>query len=267
MTLLYDQSGNRKYLNPAERFLFYETVEASTNLAHRSLCQVLIYTGCRISEALNLRSENIDQSEKVLVFKTLKQRGEERTRALPVPEELIEVLLQQVEASRGSKIWNFTRWTGWRIVKTYMAEAGLTGAKATPKGLRHAFAIDSLSNQVPLTTISKWLGHANIDTTKIYLDFIGPEERALARRAWPRSKADETAESTENVGVRSEYECFEKEDLNQNGGSSNVNRRLQERREEGWFVSRLEVIDPSNGKCGETDDSRSGLRVTFENQG
>jgi integrase/recombinase XerD len=239
LKLLYDQSGNRKYLNPSERLQFYELVLASENLDHRSFCLTLIYSGCRISEALNLRRGNIDEAEKNLVFKTLKQRGEERTRSLPVPDELVEHLLEQASANRGSKIWSFTRWTGWRIVKAYMAEAGLTGAKATPKGLRHAFAIDNLSKEVPLTTISKWLGHANIDTTKIYLDFIGPEERALARRAWPESKSSRVSEGSTSSDGLEEIECFEVE-ISKNGTSEEITARIAERRIDGWVVSRIE---------------------------
>jgi integrase/recombinase XerD len=254
LTRLYDQSGNRKYLNPAERFLFYETVEGAEDLAHKSLCMVLIYTGCRISEALNLRLENIDQSEKALVFKTLKQRGEERTRALPVPDELIDLLLQQAASGLGSRVWKFTRWTGWRIVKKYMALAELDGAKGTPKGLRHAFAIDNLTEEVPLTAISKWLGHTNIDTTKIYLDFIGPDERALAGRAWPHRKSKlpyVAATPATSVTEVESFECGVSDDQR----DAAMNARIKDREEQGWSVLQIEHLK----ECGEHD----GIKQTF----
>jgi integrase/recombinase XerD len=63
-----------------------------------------------------------------------------------------------------------------------MAQAGLSGIKATPKGLRHAFAIAGVSAGIPLPTIQKWMGHARAETTAIYLDFVGEDERAWARR-------------------------------------------------------------------------------------
>jgi integrase/recombinase XerD len=41
-----------------------------------------------------------------------------------------------------------------------------------------------MANKIPLTTIKNWLGHARIETTAIYLDVQGDEERELAGRTW-----------------------------------------------------------------------------------
>jgi integrase len=53
-----------------------------------------------------------------------------------------------------------------------------------PKGLRHGLAVACISANIPLSTIKKWLGHARLDTTGIYLDVLGEEERELAKRLW-----------------------------------------------------------------------------------
>jgi integrase/recombinase XerD len=37
---------------------------------------------------------------------------------------------------------------------------------------------------VPLNIIQKWLGHADIATTAIFTNVLGPEERAIAARMW-----------------------------------------------------------------------------------
>lgn len=37
---------------------------------------------------------------------------------------------------------------------------------------------------IPLTTLKKWLGHRRLETTAIYLDVGGDEERELAQRLW-----------------------------------------------------------------------------------
>jgi len=74
--------------------------------------------------------------------------------------------------------------TGYRLIKAKMAEAGITGIKSSPKGLRHSHAIACISREIPLTTVKKWLGHARLETTAIYADAIGEEERELARRLW-----------------------------------------------------------------------------------
>lgn len=242
LTLLYDQSGNRKYLNPAERRLFFDKVVSSGCLGRKSFCLVLLYTGCRISEALSLTKDSIDEAERNLVFKTLKQRGSERRRALPIPRDLIEILVEQAATGSGEKIWSFTRSTGWRIVKDFMAMAALTGTKASPKGLRHAFAIDNLSNEVPLTTISKWLGHASIDTTKIYLDFIGSEERALARRAWPTMEAISPSQPQSQSGDLVEREVFPTAAFDRSF-LAEIDRCIRLRLAGGWVLGGVEQVN------------------------
>lgn len=63
----------------------------------------------------------------------------------------------------------------WRLVKGVMENAGIdtTLPHPTPKGLRHGFAINALAHEVPLNLVSKWLGHADLKTTAIYLNAVG----------------------------------------------------------------------------------------------
>ena len=70
------------------------------------------------------------------------------------------------------------------IIKRVMQSAGVRGQFASPKGLRHAFAVHALANGVPLNLIQKWMGHSSIETTSIYLNAMGAEERAFAERMW-----------------------------------------------------------------------------------
>ena len=65
-----------------------------------------------------------------------------------------------------------------------MANAGLAGPQASPKGLRHSFGVCALQNRAPINMVRKWLGHARISTTAIYTDAIGEEERDLAKPFW-----------------------------------------------------------------------------------
>jgi integrase/recombinase XerD len=68
-----------------------------------------------------------------------------------------------------------------------MTQAKIAGGMASPKGLRHGFGVACLAQKIPLPTVKKWLGHARMETTAIYLDVMGDEERELAKRLW---KAD-----------------------------------------------------------------------------
>lgn len=181
---MFDQQGRRKYLNWPEREAFFQAVKVDPDPANRAFCLTLFYTGCRITEALNLTPNNLDRSENAVVFATLKRR-KEHYRSVPVPETLMPLLAElSSEETPEVRLWSMSRTTGYRLVKHHMKGAGLTGTKACPKGLRHAYAHACLSRGIPLPTVQKWLGHASLETTAIYLDMVGDEERELAKLLW-----------------------------------------------------------------------------------
>jgi site-specific recombinase XerD len=172
-------------LNGAERRAFLEAVRKEPDQSRRDFGLTLYYTGCRISEALKLPAERIDLIDKNFIFETLKRRKQGIFRAVPVLEVLAVSCAKSVADKRPSaRVWMFSRTTGYRLIKRYMAEAGITGSMASPKGLRHGFAVICISNQIPLTIVQKWMGHARLETTAIYLEVSGEEERRLAERIW-----------------------------------------------------------------------------------
>lgn len=188
---MFDSLGSRKYLNDAERRAFLRAAEREPDMSRRAFCLTLFYTGCRISEALNLTVERIDRTQKSVVFETLKRRRRGEFRAVPVPDGLITLLGEiQPEHEALRRVWKFSRPTAYRTVKACMELAGIAGGMASPKGLRHGFAVACIANNIPLTTIRKWLGHARLETTAIYLGVSGDEERALARRLWKAEEGD-----------------------------------------------------------------------------
>lgn len=65
-----------------------------------------------------------------------------------------------------------------------MKAANIRGPHATPKGLRHGFGIKAVACSVPLNTLQQLFGHAQLSTTSIYADAMGPEKRQLVERMW-----------------------------------------------------------------------------------
>jgi integrase/recombinase XerD len=182
---VFDRRGSRKYLNDAERQAFFHAANGETNAAWRAFCLTLFYTGCRISEALGVTAERIDLSQKCVVFETLKRRRRGVFRAVPIPESLAVLLGElQTKARPSACVWKSSRPTAYRLIKQCMDDAGVRGGMASPKGLRHGFAIACIAKNIPLTVIQKWLGHARLETTAIYLGASGDEERSLAQRLW-----------------------------------------------------------------------------------
>jgi integrase/recombinase XerD len=189
---LVDKDGRRKYFTPDERKSF---VDASVNAPRvvRSFCGVLLYTGCRISEALALTVKDIGLSEKCIVFKCLKKRnGAVVFRKVPVPPELLDTLdmvhgLRQLrkKGRLNERLWSWSRMHAWRKVHSVIEEAGIEdGPHASPKGLRHGYGIAAVDKGIALNMLQKWLGHSQMSTTAIYADATGEEERNIAARMW-----------------------------------------------------------------------------------
>jgi integrase/recombinase XerD len=119
----------------------------------------------------------------------LKRRKRGHFRAVPIPDSLAALFGKMLkEPDPSDRVWRFSRATGYRLIKEHLASAGVSGGMACPKGLRHGVAVACLAQKIPLPTVQKWLGHARLETTAIYLDVSGKEERELAKRLWAASK-------------------------------------------------------------------------------
>ena len=191
---LYDPNGKRLYLTSAERDAFLSAAaEAAREV--RTFCNVLCYTGCRLSEALALTPAAFDYSGSLIVFETLKRRRRGVYRAVPAPETMLDLLhathglkdaiRRGKPAEMNAPVWPWGRTTAWMKVKAVMSAANIAdGPHRTPKGLRHAYAIHALNRGVPLNMVSKWMGHAQMETTAIYANAVGEEQHAIAARMW-----------------------------------------------------------------------------------
>ena len=188
---LYDAQGRRKYLTADERGRFLRAAE-DADRETRTFCLVLAYTGCRISEALALTADRVDLANGTIIFASLKKRRSGVYRAVPVPPGVLDALdlvhdlkaTQKRTQAHKVRLWPWERTTAWRRVQAVMADTGLKGPQATPKGLRHGFGVRAVNAGIPLNMVQKWLGHAQLSTTAIYADAVGAEEQAIAARMW-----------------------------------------------------------------------------------
>ena len=188
---LYTHDGQRKYLTPSERDHFITQAKTLGDLRQRTFCLTLAYSGCRISEGLALNYQNIDIDAGQILLKTLKKRAN-KIRAVPVPPGHLEMLdlvhnikvVQKQPQKAKDRLWPVTRMTGYRWVIRAMQLAGISGAMARPHGLRHAFGAQAAMHDIPLPLIQRWMGHSDLETTSIYLQLVGNEEKSFAGRMW-----------------------------------------------------------------------------------
>ncbi len=191
---LFDENGHRLYLTPGEMDAFLAAGEKASREV-RTFCTSLYYTGCRITEALELRPDRFDFANKTLTFETLKKRKRGIYRAVPVPFEVLdqldmvhgikEILKTKKPTSLETPLWGWSRTTAWRRIKEVMDEAKIDdGPHKTPKGLRHGYGVRAIVKKVPLTSLQKWMGHAKLETTAIYLNAVGEEQHTIAAQMW-----------------------------------------------------------------------------------
>lgn len=190
---LHDAQGNRKYLTADERRAFFDAIPKAlidrNGREKRTFALMLYYSGCRISEALEVTGERIDYKEQVVQFRTLK-RKKQSFRYVPLPHSFLEKLddvhhvKDFVKKEPDKKIWQFNRKTGWSAIKAVMEKAGIEGAQATAHGLRHSFVIAHQQIKTPPHMIQKWAGWTSTQMLGVYGQALGKEERGLAEQIW-----------------------------------------------------------------------------------
>ncbi|MGU3420810.1 tyrosine-type recombinase/integrase [Methylobacterium sp. D54C] len=181
---LHTAQGRRKYLTPGERLRFLEAAAQEPGEVE-TLCLTLIWTGCRISEALGLTHADLDHENRTVTVRCLKKRRTGVVREVPVPAHLLATLARiHGHGAPDARLWPIARSTAWRDVKAVMASIGVGSAASSPKGLRHTFGVHAVRSGVPLNLLQRWLGHASMATTAIYANVMGAEEQEIAARMW-----------------------------------------------------------------------------------
>lgn len=140
------------------------------------LVEVLLDTGMRLSEALNLRYEDIDYDHNLL---TIWINKGDRPRSIPMTKRVSRIFKAKQE---GNPIKPFSidkdrAELGWQWVR---AEMGLNGDKEfVIHSLRHTCASRLVNKGVDLYVVKEWLGHSSIQVTEKYAH-LSPQKLAHA---------------------------------------------------------------------------------------
>lgn len=149
--------------------------------------------GLRIGEAMAVRWENFKDgtlriSEQLTprgAYGPLKHRKPGEYRDVPVPNYVQDAL--GLEYHGGTERFGYvfpkaSRRATERWFNSAVRTAGIKGT-FTAHSLRHIFASVSLSNGVPITDVSAWLGHRNINMTYAIYGHLVPSAWGKARQA------------------------------------------------------------------------------------
>ncbi len=161
----------------------------------KAMLEFAYATGMRVTEIISLNMEDVNLEEGYVICKT-----ENKQRTIPLGTMSLKALKEYVDTARDYLIkednenalfvningTRLTRQGFWKIIKYYKEQAHIT-KEITPHVLRHSFATHLLQNGADLKAIQTMLGHSDISSTQIYMQFQDEGIKDVYRKAHPRA--------------------------------------------------------------------------------
>jgi len=208
-------------------------INAYSNPRDRAFIALLARTGIRISEAIKVKTSDIDFRRGVLTIVHLKEKSrlkcphcggslgkrhvfcpscgnkvdkairekveQRRQRIIPVDRNTLRLLDEYVQwrcqfPYRGPLVFPFTRQRGWQLIEKLGRRAGIKGLH--PHSLRHLLATTWVGKGLDVKKLQVLLGHASIATTMEYVDSNFEQLRSEYEKLW-ESKGDEGKKATD----------------------------------------------------------------------
>lgn len=171
-----------EYMNEDEIKKFLEAIDntdfKSNTIRNKLILKIIIFTGIRVGEAINIRLKDINEEDDLYIIR-IRAKGN-KYRVVMIKKELIKDLLDNVKINYLSKdALLFVNKKGTaltqayisRIVEQILFKAGIRKEKNGAHMLRHTFATLLYKKQKDLVLVQEALGHANLNTSRIYTHF------------------------------------------------------------------------------------------------
>jgi integrase/recombinase XerD len=206
-------------------------IAAGTNPRDRAFIALLARGGVRISEAIQLKVNDIDFQGQMLKIVRLKERlklkcphcgetlgkrhlfcpgcgnkvgqalrekiAQQRQRTIPIDPVTLTYIQEYLEwrhkfPYRGPLVFPFSRQRGWQLVEKIGRRAGIRGLH--PHSFRRLLATTWAGKGLDVKKLQLLLGHTNISTTMGYVDSSFEQLKAEYEKLW-ETKEHETTES------------------------------------------------------------------------
>ena len=165
------------------------------SIRDKAMLEIAYATGMRVTEIISLNIENVDLDASTVTCKT-----ENKQRIIPLGKMSLKALKEYIISARPNLIRDedekalfvningkrLTRQGFWKIIKFYKEQANIT-TEITPHVLRHSFATHLLQNGADLKSIQTMLGHSDISSTQVYMQFQDDSIKDIYHKAHPRA--------------------------------------------------------------------------------
>lgn len=165
------------------------------SIRDKAMLEIAYATGMRVTEIISLNIDDIDLENSSVICK-----NENKQRIIPLGKMSLQALKEYIITARPNIIKDdkeqalfvnvngrrLTRQGFWKIIKYYKEQAHIT-KDITPHVLRHSFATHLLQNGADLKSIQTMLGHSDISSTQVYVQFQDPELRDIYKKSHPRA--------------------------------------------------------------------------------
>ena len=192
-------SGNKgqklpEFMGEEEVKKFLDAIEQSdfkqNSNRNKLIIKVIIFTGIRVSEALNLKRKDITEDGDLFIIR-IRGKGN-KYRIVMIKRHLIEDHLNAIAINYINKEgYLFINKKGTRLTQAYVSriveqilfKAGIRKEKNGAHMLRHTFATMLYKKQKDLVLVQEALGHASLNTSRIYTHFDSDKLKLAAKVA------------------------------------------------------------------------------------
>lgn len=167
-------------------------------LRDRALLELLYGTGARISEAVGIDRDDLDEESGTVL---LRGKGG-KDRIVPVGSYALEAVSAYLVRARptlaatgrgtpalflNARGGRLSRQSAWTVLQAAAGRAGLA-THVSPHTLRHSFATHLLDGGVDVRVVQELLGHASVTTTQVYTLVTVDRLREVYAAAHPRAR-------------------------------------------------------------------------------
>ena len=161
----------------------------------KAMLEFAYATGMRVTEIISLDIDDVNLEESYVLCK-----NGNKQRIIPLGAMSLKALKEYIDEARDILIkkedekalfvningGRLTRQGFWKIIKFYKDQAHIA-KDITPHVLRHSFATHLLQNGADLKAIQTMLGHSDISSTQVYMQFQDEGLKDIYKKAHPRA--------------------------------------------------------------------------------